>query len=425
MTLQGGGPDRARRSPSLLIIGRLGASALALISAPIVARAIGPEGRGETAAALALYLIVPVVLGLGLPLEVRRQAATSDGHAVVRTAKTLVALSSLLSAAIAVLTYFTIFSGFSADGRLVASIGIALAPLSASWAIDVSVLVAHRRYGGVLLMQLLQPAVYVGLIVTVWLLDMARVSTVLAASLVGTVATFSAGLMLVRVPLVGKRVDTKSLMRKSLAFSGSAIAEAASSRADQILALPLIGAYQAGLYSVAATIGAIPLAIGQALGASYFAPIAQAESQNRTRLQGEAVRAALAAAVMITPLIALAAWLTIPWVFGEAFRDSVPVTMISLIGSACLLAAYVASMALAADGRGIRMTFAQVGSLVCGISALLILGPILGALGAAIASTIGYLILLSILLFSLGLPTRALTPRSQDFLASIKRLKRD
>lgn len=414
-----------RRSPSLLVLGRLGATALAVISAPIVARAIGPDGRGQTAAALALFLIVPVVLGLGIPLEVRRQAATSDGHAVVRTARTLIMLSAVASAAIATLAFFTIFRYFGADGRVVATIGVALAPLSTSWAVDASVLVAHRRYGGVFIMQLLQPAVYVTLILVFWAVDIAEVATILLASIVGTLATFGVGRVFVRVPFRGERVPSKKLLRKGVAFAGSAIAEAASSRADQVVALPLIGAYQAGLYSVAATIGSVPLAIGQALGASYFTPMAQAEGRNRRILQSEAIKGALAAALMAIPLTAIAAWATIPLIFGAAFEPSVPVTMISLIGSAFLVVAYVASMALAADGRGLRMTFGQIASFITGIAALTILGPWLGAVGAAIASSLGYLTLLGVLFVSLRLPLRRLIPLPPDFLATIRRLRRD
>ncbi|MGV0795682.1 oligosaccharide flippase family protein [Mycolicibacterium elephantis] len=419
----GGGTPR--RSPSLLVFGRLGSSALMLISAPIVARALGPDGRGETAAALALFLIVPVVLGVGLPLEVRRQAARSDGHAVIRTARRIIALSTVFAALLAMLTYFTIFSDFNATGRAVATVGVALAPLSTSWAIDVSVLVAHRRYRGILLIQLMQPTVYVTFIVFFWALGVASVATVLLASLAGTAATFMAGLLLVRVPIQGPRVCTKSLLRNGITYFGSAIAEMASARADQVLALPLIGAYQAGLYSVAATIGSVPLSVGHALGATYFAPIANAHDRRRIQLQGEAIRAAIAAALMGVPLLALTAWLTIPTIFGREFVPSIHPTMIVLIGSAAMLVAYVASMTLAAEGRGASMTIAQIAALVCAIASLFILGPPLGAVGAAFASTLGYVVLLALLLLSLRIPARLLVPSPKDFVKSIKRLIRD
>jgi O-antigen/teichoic acid export membrane protein len=398
---------------------------LTLISAPVVARTIGPDGRGQTAAALALFLIVPVVLGVGIPLEVRRQAATSDGKAVIRTARVLLAYSALVSTGVAALSYYTIFSSFGTAGRVVATVGVFLTPLSASWALDVSVLVAHRRYAGVLLLQLLQPAVYVCLLIIFWMLSIATVATVLLASVVATAATCCAGAALVRVSLRGERVESVRLLRAGLGFAGSAIAEAASNRADQVFALPLIGAYQAGLYSVAATIGSVPLAIGQALGASYFAPIAQAEGRRRVELQCEAIRSTITIALVVTPLIALCAWPLIPVVFGEEFASATPVAMITLLGSAGLLTAYVASMALVADSKGGRMAIAQFTSLVVGIGCLFMLGPSLGAVGAAIASTFGYIVLLFALLAFLPVPKHSLAPRRGDLSRAVRRLRRD
>lgn len=412
-------------SPSLVIAGRLGASVLALVSSPIVARAIGPEGRGETAAAMALFLIVPVILGVGLPLEVRRLAATSDGRAVVRGARVIVAMSTPVALALALLAYFTIFSDFDPAARMAASVGIALAPLSASWAMDISVLVAHRRYKAVLLIQLLQPAMFVCLILSFWALNIARVSTVIAASVAASVVSFVAGLFLVRVPIRGTRVSIRKLVRKGLTYSGGAVADIASNRVDQVIALPLIGAYEAGIYSVAATIASVPLAIGHALAASYFAPIAQAQGEKRRGLQSESIRGAVAVSIMTIPLLGIAAWILIPVVFGQAFTPSIWVTIICLLGSAGMVSGYVASMALAADGRGIRMTLAQTAALAVGISALLGLGPVLGAIGAAIASTLGYIVLLILLIRFLQLPISEVTPRHRDYAGSIRRLARD
>ena len=90
-----------------------------------------------------------------------------------------------------------------------------------------------------------------------------------------------------------------------------------------------------------------------------------------------------------------------------------------------MLSAFVASMALAADGRGIRMTVAQAATLAAGILGLVVLGPRLQAMGAALASSLAYLTLLAILLVSLGAPARSITPRPKDFRRAVSRLRRD
>jgi O-antigen/teichoic acid export membrane protein len=413
-----------RDSPAHLVIGRLGASALALLSAPIVARAIGPDGRGETAAAIALFYIVPVVLALGVPLEVRRLAALSDGKPALRSARVLCLFGFALSLPGALALYFTLFSRFSSTAQLVASLGILLCPLTMSWMCDNSVLIAHCRYRAVFLVQIASPIVYVILVGGLWLTGRATTATVLISNISGTVVTFLLCLVLTRTSVRGSYQPYRKLSKAGIRYAGSSIAESASSRLDQVLVLPLIGSYQAGIYSVAATVASVPLALGHALGSSFFPAIARSQGDVKSGLQARAVRTGLALSVItVPPLCIIVAW-GIPFVFGRDFSPAIPVAWASLIGSGAMLAAYVCSMALAADGRGIRMTVAQVLSLAAGIGLLYLLGPRFGAVGAAFASSISYMALLVMLILGLGVPKSRIIPRWVDFRSALKLLVR-
>jgi O-antigen/teichoic acid export membrane protein len=399
-----------------MVVARIGASIMALISSPVVARAIGPDGRGETAAAIALFFLVPVVLSLGLPLEVRRRAAIGEGETAMRAARLIALGTTLPSLMIGLACYATIFQGFDSEAKVVASIGVALTPLTFSWTCDMSYLVAHQKFRDVFLIQMTQPFLFTMLVLLFWILGEATTGSVLLANMIGFTATFFVGLKLTSIPLRGGRLGLRSLWRSSLGYSGSAIAETASFRLDQILVLPLIGAYQAGLYSVAATIAAIPVALGQALGATFFTPIAQAPAEGRSEIQAEATRLGIAVALVSVPPAILISIVGIPIVFGSAFSDSIPVTAVALLGSGLLLVAYVVSMALAADHKGGRMTVAQCVSLAVAIVMLLILGPPLGAIGAAAASSFGYLLLLAILLMGLRIDPRRILPAPGDLV---------
>lgn len=411
-------------SPMQLVIGNLGAAALSLLSAPIVARALGPVGRGETAAAIALFFIVPVVLAFGVPLEVRRLAAESDGKAALRSARMFCAAGILLSVPLAAASYVTIFAGFDHEARIVAALGIASCPLVMSWMCDTSVLIAHCRYRAVLLVRIAYPAIYVLLVVLLWVLGRATTATVLAANIMGTFGTFGVGLLLTRTSLRGPHHSFRALRRGAVRYAGSAIAESASSRLDQVLVLPLLGAAQAGIYSVAVTVATAPLALGQALGASYFPLIARAEGAARTELKGQAARAGIALALLAAPALGVVAFFAIPVVFGDEFTPAVRVTWMSLIGGGAMLAAYVCSMVLAAEGKGIAMTVGQIVALVTGIGLLYLVAPHFGAIGAAAASSISYLLLLTVLAFSLGIAGRQIVPCAADFRESVARLFR-
>lgn len=397
-----------------MVAARIGAAGLALISSPVVARAIGPDGRGETAAAIALFFLVPVLLSLGLPLEVRRRAATGEGESAIRGARLIALLTTGPSLVIALVCYLTIFSGFSPEARMIASVGVLLAPLTFSWMCDMSFLVAHQRFRDVFIIQMVQPALFTFLVIGAWLAGEATTASVLLANMIGFTATFFVGLGLTRIPLRGNRSGLRQLWRSSLGYGGSAVAETASFRLDQIIVLPLIGAYEAGLYSVAATIAAIPVALGQALGAAFFTPIARSSPGGRRAIQAEATRVGIVVALASVPPAIVLSVFGIPLVFGSSFSNSVPAAVVALLGSGILLVSYVVSMALAADRKGGRMTAAQGISLGFAIILLLLLGPPLGAVGAALASSLGYLALLVILLVGLRIHPREITPAFRD-----------
>ncbi|TDS82633.1 oligosaccharide flippase family protein [Nesterenkonia aurantiaca] len=412
-------------SPSLLAIGRLVAAALALISAPIVARAIGPDGRGETAAAIALFHIVPVVIALGVPLAVRRRAATADGQVAIGAARLLSAVSVVPACIAAAICSITLFASFDTDMRTIATVGVAAAPLIVSWSSDISLLVAHSRYRAVMSMQLIQPFIYLVLVIILWQAQRADTATVLIAYLSGLAATFFTGLFLVKGRFEGAIREIPVLVKDGVRFAGSALAETASNRLDQALLLPIAGATQAGYYAVATTIVTIPLAIGQAIGASYFTPIARAANLNdRLSLQWSAARSGLAISIFCYFWLCLLAPFVVPLLFGEAFRPAVPVIWAAAIGGFAMTSGYVASMALAAEGRGARMTIAQVTALAVSLTLLWLLAPTLGAVGAAIASSVGYVVLLMLLLSGFRGSLSVLAPRPRDLHEGIKRLLR-
>lgn len=412
-------------SPSLLVIGRLGAAGLGLISAPIVARSIGPDGRGQTAAAIALFYLVPILLSIGIPLEVRRISALSDGKSGLRASRLLSVAALPATSLLAIALGSTLFSGFDTASQRMAVIGVALSPMMMSWSCDVSMLVAHGRYRAVMFMQIAQPGIYVLIIGGLWIMGLATTATVLAASIVGTGTTFLVGLWLTKTSVRGEYYSLTLLLKGGLRFAGSSIAGAASSRLDQVLVLPLIGAFQSGIYSVGVTVASIPLSLGQALGASYFTPIARADESSRLKLQAAATRSALAMAAMSFPPMCIAIIVGVPVLFGNDFLEAVPVAMICLIGTMAMLCAHVCSMALAAVGRGIIMSIAQFISLGVAVTLLYVLGPTLGSIGAAIASSLSYVLLLVTLIIAIGVPASSLIPRRVDFAASIKRLMKD
>ncbi len=88
------------QSPSIIAVTRLIVQLSPLITAPVIARELGPAGRGLYSACFAAMILAPVVLGMGLPLAVRRRASTGAPEATLRAV--YVVLPFLVPVAVAV-----------------------------------------------------------------------------------------------------------------------------------------------------------------------------------------------------------------------------------------------------------------------------------------------------------------------------------
>jgi len=225
---------------------------------------------------------------------------------------------------------------------------------------------------------------------------------------------------LTRVRLLGTRLPLRSCLREGGKFAGSQLSEAASYRLDQVIALPLIGAFDAGLYSVAATIALIPYAIGQAVGTAVFSHVARAENDtDRVHRTAVAMRIGFISGGVTAGLLALASPLLVPIIFGHEFVGAVVPTLWSLVGSVAVVISYVAASTFTASGRGWLMTVAQLSGLAVGIGGLFVLAPLLGAVGASIASSAGFWVCAIICLARLGVPFGGLVPRLSDVRATV------
>jgi len=129
--------------PIVMAFGRFGAMFLAVVSAPIIARALGPQGRGVTAAALAVFVVMPVLLGMGVPLAIGRRVSVQEGlrEDLVRTGRAYAALTLVPAALTAIPIEALLLPGLGTAERFAYYLSVALVPLTVSWSIDANVLV--------------------------------------------------------------------------------------------------------------------------------------------------------------------------------------------------------------------------------------------------------------------------------------------
>jgi len=407
----------------MVAIGRFGSLFFSLGTVPAIARALGPEGRGTSAALLAVVAIGTVALGLGVPLAVRRLVSAGEHRPNVMTTGRLYAfLMTIPAVALSVPVYFLMFSGLTQGEAVAFFISMACIPLSISWAMDVSVLVSTREYRRIAVLGLIQAGSYFSIIVAGWLTDSLTIASVLYAQLAGNLLSFLVGLFWVSAR-GGKVVGFALLVREGASLAGGQLADIASRRLDQVIVLPLLGAGGAGLYSVAVTVGSLPVPVAQAVGVAAFNGLAQAEDDDRFEIKRVLRYSSLLGLFSAVPL-AVASYFLIPIVFGSEFSDAVPVAMVAIIGSIFGVVGFNCSMALAAKKRGRELTTVQLVGL--GFSVLLIfpLSLWFGPVGTAVSTALGTFLTMSLTMWRLGVRPRDAVPLLSDVSGVITMMTR-
>ena len=372
-----------RSSPYLLILSRVATLLLTVVTTTLVARSIGPTGRGLTGAGTALAALLPVVAAWGIPTLVRQRAAAGNWESVLRSARRLSYLMVLPMGLIGWGFAAAFMSELTDIAMILFVLLAASAGLYAHAIAGLSVLIVQGRYLAVAVLQALQISIaFVGLVSLHFVADI-TVAGVFACQGLGTVSTWLFGLMVLKARRVRGEGVVRSVSRGSR-YLVSSVLDAASLRLDQVLVLPVVGSTQAGYHSVAIAVGTPLLALGHAVGTASFRQVAQGGKDSRD-LARSFVRGAFAIALVCSLPAAFMMPLLVPLVFGEEFRPAVvPAILICLAGPA-LVANFVAGQAFAALERPGQLTL-MCGLIVGSVSGgLVVFGVAFGAVGTATA----------------------------------------
>lgn len=367
----------------------------ALFTAPVLARGLGVDERGQLAAGVAPYLLLSVVGAVGLPdavthLVARRPAAARAGlAAILRLLTAAGVLATLLAVALA-----TRLSGGSHPVAELITVGsLSITPTLHLGALR-GVAAGLKQWDLVAGEKLVSAA--------------ARLAAIVALDLGGRLTPLSAGLVLTIGPLAGLAAYARLLARlrrppavtdtadatadpRALARYGTriwvgAIAGILLSRLDQTLITPLSGTFALGLYTVAVNISEVPLIINDAVRDVVFS--ADSTDSADARLTRAARLSTLACA-----LVGLGVAATLPlWLgplFGAGFRPALGPTWVLIAAVVLGTPGSVAGAGLSARGRPGRRSLSLL--VACGLNVVLlvVLLPPLGALGAAIATLAG------------------------------------
>lgn len=335
---------RLSRHVFTLLVSNLGGALLSFILSALIGRALGTDGLGVYAVALAWVFPLALLVDFGLSTLLTRDLA-ADPHATAETLP-LAALARLILGGTAVILLFLAAPLLSDDARIVTGIRIS-APLAVIMPFYSLFTAAYKAYGAMWPV----PYLNIGMLAAQVILTaivFARGEGVLAALIVNTAT--SAGQLAAAWLIYRWRFYTpgalgadalprmSALLRKALPFALAALFAVLQVRLSVILLERLSSAAEAGFFSAANRFVEAARLFPNAFFGALF-PLLAALSADPAEMQ-TAFHRAMRGLALFGAAAALSGWLLAAWavtlVYGESFAPAAPVLqalMLSLLFS--------------------------------------------------------------------------------------------
>lgn len=371
---------------------------LGLVTGSLLARMLGPQGRGELAAIQTWASFLALLAALGLPDAV-----------VYFTGRNPEGAASYLTSAVALMVLAAV--PFAAAGAL-------LMPLLLSAQSPEVVAISQRYLPAYLLLMatqgmLLHPLrgrsdflvwnALRPLPTVAWLAAIVAVLALGAASPAGFAAGHLAALAaagLATFVVVRRRVPGPYALRSSLwppmlrygvPSALSALPQTLNLRLDQMLMATLLPPALLGYYTVAVAWSSAASPLLHSIGAVLFPRVASQEAAtDQVALLGRGTRITVLLAVLFNGVLLLATPLAVVLIFGRSFSPAVPAAMLLVVAAGFVSLNHAFEEGLRGLGDTKAVLWGEsVGLLATAVGLALLLRP-LQINGAALASLLGY-----------------------------------
>lgn len=402
MTPEAGSASGGVGRDTMLTLGsRLLLTAVIVGGDVILARALGPDGKG------AFYLLVLfpaiVALAVGMGLDRSLAIAVARSREVARSGFANALLWTLVAGGLATIASVALFGagGWSGPLRSVLPgisetqflLGALAIPGELLFGLGLLGLVGQRRIVSYNAVRLLRRGLLLLLTATVVASLGLSLEGALALNLVTLVVTvLTIAVAVGRDGSLGLRPDL-ALLREQLRFGSrtvlGALAERLSYRADAFLVNLLIGVGATGVYSVATGLAEVLWYLPNALGLVLFSRAVVPDTDVRD-LASIMTRLVVAFGIILALPLALVAPALVELAYGQAFVGAGEALRLLLPGVVAYGVVSVLTQYVILAGSPGIYTGLVISGLAINIGINLVLIPLAGISGAAIASSISY-----------------------------------
>ncbi len=396
--------SRLAKNGAILIGAEILRRALSFVVAILIARSLIVDDFGRFGVAMALMGIFSVVAGFGLnPLITRLIAADPEGgERRIATALGLKIVFGLGAAVLMILCAALL--RYPAETFMAVTVAAFILPAQALEDIAVALFDGRQRMKYSVAITLVKALLLLSLVVWVSFVQHG-LAGVMMAYLVASWLTAVFALLLVKrvesgLTLRPRFTGSRALLAEAFPFLLIGLAWMIAFRIDTVMLERMtdertVGLYRAG-YAFFEILLALPILMTRALFPALAAGMARGGDSWR-ELLSSSLRASLHLALPLAIGCAMLGARFVPWIYGAKYTDGGPVA--ALLGG--FLWVWFGSMtfgwALTAAGQLKTVLVGNVASMTVNIVANLVLIPRHGAMGAAVATVLGEVVLLTFL----------------------------
>lgn len=378
---------------------------LNLTTGIIVARALGPSGRGEIAAILLISQLAVWFFSGGATEAVGFRLARhpSDGPRLLGTWLAIGIPLGFVAIGTAELVLPILFSAQTADTIALGRIYVAIVLVMMLQATQNGMLLGSHDFLFYNLSRFVQPAAVAAGYISLWAAGALSVELALIVNAAATCTAFAvAGARLLLKQGIGR--PSRTILRDTLSFGlrthmGS-IAGLVSARLDLLIVPAFLGAAAVGLYSVATNVTSIISTLTATI-ATLVMPVAARRHRQSPRTVVRTLHVVLLIGMAIAIPLALLADIALNLVYGADFEGAATALRILLPGVVLSAAAMVLWSGLIAANRPLLSSVAAVPAALLTVAGLVLFLEKGGIDAAAIVSTCAYttLFVISLLLY--------------------------
>ena len=402
-----------RRAVAYTTGAQLAIQAIGLVTGILVARWLGPDGRGQLAAVIAWAAMLTYLGNLGLPVAFAYAAAREPQrrHQIFGNGVLSAAAQWLVLALLGIIILPMVLARHDPTLVHLAVLYLcAYIPLNLLSLYAIAIQQGSTYYGVFNALRLSVPVGYILLLGLFWAIHLISVESVVVANLLSNVITMTLALTLTLPPLLrlrrtsGQPWTNAKALREDLRYGLSAqigTLQPFSGLQLDVLALTLMAAtHDLGLYMAALAAASVIRAQGYALGQVALPEVAKREHRHdQWRIISRLMLLAAVGGAIVFAIVLVWAVPLLRLVYGEAFTAAAPMLKILVLAGTLGAVYRVLADGLRGMGRPLVSTVAELVGLGVGIPALAICIPLWGAQGAAIAVLIASVISLLVALW--------------------------